>query len=197
MHFKRDRLIQIDCDPSYARKRPEDERADIIDAKQKETAAVQAAIQEEQENREKDKEERVKVKEAAVGTLEEKRKEYKERLTNVMNERNAYREMISLRKDKEKALTDILSQDKVDLNALAKAVDEAKEKLVREEVIAKGAEMLEWLKYCKGVEQELQKATQEKSKEKLQELMAKIDAENIVLEPKIFNDAKNTLGKIK
>ena len=114
-----------------------------------------------------------------------------------MNERNAYRDMISVRKDKEKALTDILALEKIDITALTKAVEEAKERLVREEVINKGQKMLEWLQYCKGVEQELQKATQEKSKEKLLELMAKVDAENIVMEPKIFNDAKNTLSKLK
>jgi hypothetical protein len=38
------------------------------------------------------------------------------------------------------------------LNFLQKAIDEAKENLVREEVIVKGEKYLVWLKYCKDFE---------------------------------------------
>lgn len=114
-----------------------------------------------------------------------------------MQQRNQYRDMIALRKEKEKALVDILAADKVDFTALAKAIEEAKENLVKEEVIAKAEKQAEWLKSCKEVEQQLQQAVQEKSGEKLRELLAKIEAQNILIEPKVLNDAKNALSKIK
>jgi len=40
-----------------------------------------------------------------------------------MEKRNGYRDMISLRKDKEKALSELLLQDKIDLGALQTAID--------------------------------------------------------------------------
>ena len=46
--------------------------------------------------------------------------------------------------------------DKIDLNLLAKAIDEAKDNLCREEIIARGERQLVWLKYCKEVEVQLQ-----------------------------------------
>ena len=42
--------------------------------------------------------------------------------------------------------------DKIDLGQLQKAIDEAREQLVREEVIQKGEKYLVWLKYSKEVE---------------------------------------------
>jgi len=129
--------------------------------------------------------------------MAEARGAYKERVTEVMKQRNGYRDMISVRKDKEKALNDILELNNIDLNALTKAVDEAKTNLVREEVVKKGEKMLEWLQYCKGVEQQLQQAVAEKSGEKLKELMARIDKENIVIDAKAFKEAQTTMSKLK
>ena len=36
----------------------------------------------------------------------------------IMSERNRYRDLISTRKDKDKALQDLIAQDKIDLGAL-------------------------------------------------------------------------------
>jgi hypothetical protein len=46
--------------------------------------------------------------------------------------------------------------EKIDLAALSKAIEEARENLVREEVIVKGEKYLLWLKYCKELESMLQ-----------------------------------------
>ena len=73
-----------------------------------------------------------------------------------MAERNKYREMIALRKEKDKNLQDLIAMDKIDLAALTKAIDEARENLVREEVIIKGEKYLVWLKYSKELEVMLQ-----------------------------------------
>lgn len=55
-----------------------------------------------------------------------------------MGDRNKYREMIAIRKEKEKAIQDMLALDKIDLNLLQKSIDEAKDNLGREEVISRG-----------------------------------------------------------
>ena len=55
-----------------------------------------------------------------------------------MQERTKYRDMIAVRKEKEKAILDMLLLDKIDFNLLQKAIDEAKDNLVREEVIIRG-----------------------------------------------------------
>lgn len=73
-------------------------------------------------------------------------------MTQVMSERNKYRDMIAARKEKDKNLQDLIAQDKIDLTALSKAIEEAKENLVREEVIIKGEKYLAWLQYCKTLE---------------------------------------------
>lgn len=52
-------------------------------------------------------------------------------------------------------LTDLLSQDKIDLNALQTAVDAAIENQVKKEVIERGQKQLTWLRYCKEVEGQL------------------------------------------
>jgi hypothetical protein len=50
--------------------------------------------------------------------LEQGRAEFKERMSNVMTERNKYRDMIAQRKDKDRALQDLIAGDKIDLAAL-------------------------------------------------------------------------------
>jgi hypothetical protein len=42
-----------------------------------------------------------------------------------MDERVVFRDLIVLRKDKEKALTDLLAQEKIDLQALTTAIEQA------------------------------------------------------------------------
>ena len=52
-----------------------------------------------------------------------------------MDQRNGYRDMIQNRLDKQKALTELLAQEKIDLGALQTAIDQAVENLVKEEII--------------------------------------------------------------
>lgn len=68
---------------------------------------------------------------------------------------------------------------------------------MREEVIQRAQKQLEWLQYCKEVEQQLQTAVQEKVKENLLAVLEKIEKEGILIEPKALNDAKNVLNKLK
>lgn len=81
------------------------------------------------------------------------RASYKEELATRMEQRNAYRELISGRLEKQKALTDLLAAEKIDITALETAIEQAVENLVKEDVITRGKKQLEWLKYCKEVEQ--------------------------------------------
>lgn len=53
------------------------------------------------------------------------------------------------------------------------------------------------MKYCKEAEQSMQQALAEKNKEKLMAALEKIEKEGIQIEPKMFNDAKNALAKMK
>ncbi len=87
--------------------------------------------------------------------------------------------------------------DKIDLAQLQKAIDEASENLVRQEVITKGEKYLAWLKYSKEVESLLQQALTEKNKENLAAIIERIEKEMTVIEPKTLNDAKNALSKMK
>lgn len=54
-----------------------------------------------------------------------------------------------------------------------------------------------WLKYCKKQEGILLTAIQEKVKENLLAILEKIESESITVDPKVLNDAKNTLSKMK
>jgi len=44
-------------------------------------------------------------------------------MTDTMDKRNGYRDMIALRKEKEKALIEILAMEKIDLPSLQTAVE--------------------------------------------------------------------------
>ncbi len=129
--------------------------------------------------------------------IEAHRAHYKEQMTALMQERNKYRDTIAQRKDKDKIVQDLIAMDKIDLNALTKAIEEARENLVRPEVIAKGEKYLVWLRYSKELEQALQQALAEKNKENLAAAIEKIEREQSVIEPKMLNDAKNALSKMK
>lgn len=129
--------------------------------------------------------------------IEKDRSEFKEKMANVMAERNKYRDLISARKDKDRALQDLIAGDKIDLGALQKAIDEAKEALVRDEVIAKGNKYLVWLKYSKEIEGLLAQALADKNKDSLAAAIERIEREQITIDPKTLNDAKNTLSKMK
>ena len=66
-----------------------------------------------------------------------------------------------------RALSDLLGQEKIDLNGLQAAVDAAIENTVKMELIERGQKQLTWLRYCKEVEGLLTAAVQEKVKENL------------------------------
>ena len=51
-----------------------------------------------------------------LAEIEQKRREFKEQMGRVMADRNKYREMIAVRKEKDKALQDLIALDKIDLN---------------------------------------------------------------------------------
>lgn len=63
--------------------------------------------------------------------------------------------MIATRKEKEKAVLDLLAQEKIDIATLQSAIEQAQENLVKDEVIEKANKQLKWLKYCKEREQQL------------------------------------------
>lgn len=69
-----------------------------------------------------------------------------------MEERAQFRECIVVRKEKEKALTDLLSMEKIDLAALTTAIDQAAASKVNDRFIQIAYKKYEWLKYCKDVE---------------------------------------------
>lgn len=58
----------------------------------------------EAQSRDQNKEVREKIKQEVFTQLEQGRTEFKERMSTVITERNKYRDMISLRKDKDRAL---------------------------------------------------------------------------------------------
>ncbi len=147
--------------------------------------------------RETNKERREAYSSSVLAAMDGARDEYKQRIQEVMGDRSKYREMISTRKDKEKALLDILALDKIDLPTLQKAIDEAKDNLVVKEVVNKAEVQLDWLKYCKEVEAQLQAAVAEKVKENILAVLEKIEKEAILIEPKMLNDAKNVVAKLK
>jgi len=101
------------------------------------------------------------------GLVDESRTGYKKDLQENMLERNKYRELISNRKDKERALLDIIALEKVDLTALQAAIDSAIANKVDERVVTRGQEKLQWLTYCKEVEVLLTQALTEKVKDKI------------------------------
>ena len=147
--------------------------------------------------REHDKEIREKFKKESMVSVACDRTTYKEKLTESIESRNKYRDKIITRNEKMRALTDLLSQDKIDLNALQACVDAAIENTVKKEIIEKGQKQLTWLRYCKEVEGLLSAAVQEKVKENLLAILERIEKEGIVIEAKALSDAKNVLSKLK
>ena len=94
-------------------------------------------------------------------------------------------------------LLDMLALDKIDLNQLQTAIDNAVESGVKKEVIERGRKQLTWLKYCKEVEQLLVQALAEKVKENIVAVLERIEKEGIQMDAKQLNDAKNALAKMK
>ena len=175
----------------------EEERAVLIDGRQKEIEKGKQQTEAEVERRATAQEESQAHCEKVTQKIEDSRTAFKEKLNETMGMRNSYRDKISTRKEKETALLDILKMEKIDLASLQKAIEEAIENIVRQPVIKKGEKQLKWLNYCAGVVGEMQAALSEKNKEKLAGILEKIGKESITVEPKQFNDAKNAMNKMK
>jgi len=54
-----------------------------------------------------------------------------------------------------------------------------------------------WLKYCKEIEGQLQQAVTEKIKDNILAVLEMIEREGIFIEPKILQDTKNFVAKMK
>lgn len=132
-HFKADRLIRVICeDPDKnGRKRSESEKAKIHEECQKQREEEKEIYDKLNEDRDTHKQNREVFKEKVLGVVNEGRNSYKEQLAEAINKRNGYREMIMNRKAMEKALVDLLAQEKIDLNALQGAIDAASEAQVK------------------------------------------------------------------
>jgi len=89
-------------------------------------------------DREQDKEARERFKKDAQVCIATERSSYKDKLNEQIEARNKYRDKIILRNEKMRALTDLLAQEKIDLNALQSAVDAAIENTVKKDIIEKG-----------------------------------------------------------
>ena len=130
-HFKSQRLITLCDNESEVRVRSAEEKRQEAEAK---------AIQREEEKqfyesvlaeREEQKERREAFKKDTQAQIAAERSNYKESLGKSLDERNKYREKIIVRAEKLRALTDLLGQEKIDLNALQGAVDAGTENKVR------------------------------------------------------------------
>ncbi len=119
------------------------------------------------QDRELDKETRERFKKESMQSVAADRNSYKEKLAESIEARNKYRDKIITRNDKMRILTDLLAQDKIDLNQLQIAVDAAVENQVKKDIIQRGQKQLTWLRYCKEVEALLAQAVSEKIKDNL------------------------------
>jgi len=196
-HFEGDRLIHVKCEKASARLRDEREIEERKKQKEEEVKVWEEVFNTRLSNRELEAADRENNKKQMLDILAKSRKDFSDKTTELFNKRNEYRELISNRKHKEILLTDILNAEKIDIGALEQALNDAKDALVNKETLEKAEEKIEKLKYSKGVEEELQAATGEKNAEKMRELIAKIEQEMLIIEPKILNDSKNALAKIK
>lgn len=169
----------------------------LIEQRTKDREVALKDIEVETQARDVNKEHREKVKQEVFGGIEKERGDFKDKMAGIMAERNKYRDLISTRKDKDRALQDLIAGDKIDLGQLQKAIDEAKENLVREEVITKGNKYLAWFKYSKEVEGLLTQALADKNKEALAAAIERIEREQITIDAKMLQDAKNNLSKMK
>ena len=196
-HFESDRLIHVKCEKSAARLRDEREIEERQKEREDEVASWENIFNNRLQNRETEMKDREEKQKKSMDILLKSRKDFIEKTEGLFEKRNQYRELISNRKFKEVLLMDILNAEKIEIPALEQALQEAKEALVKKETLEMADKKLEVLKYSKGVEEELQAASGEKNAEKMKELIDKIESENLIIEPKILNDAKNVLSKIK
>ena len=198
-HFKSGRLITMECVNPNKNGRT---RAD--DEKEKMRTENLAKREEERATHEQDMAHAAEMvgkrdafKSAIFEQVTKGRGHYKEILVERMEQRNLYRELIANRLEKQKAVLELLAAEKIDITALESAIEQAIENLVKQEVIDKAKKQLEWLKFCKDIEAQLQQAVSEKVKENLVAILDRIEKENILIEPKMLNDAKNFLSKMK
>ena len=198
-HFKSARLITIDCvNPNENGSKRTDKEKEIISEKnlakrEEERASHEKYMTHQAEMVHK----RDQFRSAIFEQVSKGRSLYKEGMVGRMEARNRYRELIANRLEKQKAVLELLAAEKIDIAGLETAIEQAIAAQVKQDVIDKAKKQLLWLKYCKEVEVQLQQAVAEKIKENLVAVLEKIEKENILIEPKMLNDAKNFLSKMK
>lgn len=196
-HFESDRLIHTQCDKKNARLRSEEEKAQIAQERAEKMESWNAVLKSRLENREIETKDREEKQKQTLDLIINSRKDFIGATEKMFAGRTKYRELISNRKYKEILLVDILNAEKIDIQNLENALREARDALVKQSTLDTANKKLEVLKYSKGVEEELQAAAAEKNGEKMREIIEKIEREALIIEPKIFNDAKNALAKMK
>jgi len=197
-HFQRPRLINIvSKDSSEKRKRDVVECDKINETRGQQREAEAAKHTELVDARNDLKKTREDFKNRLFEKVDVNRASYKTHLQDSMDRRLEYRESIVTRKEKEKNLTDLLTQERIDLKQLQESIAVAKAHSVNETIIQMANKKLEWLKYSKEVEQLLVVAIQEKVKENLLAILERIEKEQVFIDPKLMNDAKSILSKMK
>lgn len=196
-HFENDRLIHAKCHKSGARLRNEREIEERRKEVEDEVRQWEEIFNTRLQNRDAEGKDREAKNKQMIDIIMKSRKDFKEKTETEFANRNKYRELISNRKHKEILLTDILNSDKIEIAPLEQALHDAVDALVRQDILDKAKKKLENLKYSKGIEDELQAAFGEKNAEKMNELIAKIEKENLLINPKLVADTKTALSKMK
>lgn len=196
-HFESERLIMQQCSKIEARKRDDREKEEISTQATEEADQWSKNIEQWEQEREQSKAQREGDTKSFKDIYTSARNDYKKAREELLEKRNWYRNLIDGRKNKEIALLDVLALEKIEVADLETALAEAKEFLVREDLLKEAEVKIEKLKYSKGVEEELQQATADKDPEKMRELIEKIENEQLIVDQKMFDGSKAALAKMK
>ena len=204
-HFASSRkIIEETADDQETRKRSDEEKEQILEDFNSEQTAESESFQQIGNEREQMKETRQAEREEAFKDMDEQRGGYKGDMNKLIyEERNQYRDMIDSRNEKQGALVELLRQDKADVNGIKTAIEAAEAVLVKPKYIKKAKKFLVFMEYIKEFEGQLQGAVADKNKEALQALLERVEQETgqlgyaIPIDPKILNDAKGNLAKMK
>ena len=152
------------------------------------------------------KETRQAEREEAFKDMDENRGSYKTDMNKLIYEdRSKYREMIDSRTQKQTELIDLI-KDKADVTALKNLIEAAEAVMVKPKYIKRAKKFLVFMEYVKEFEGMLQQAVADKNKESLQALLERAEHETnqlaqvgqtLPIDPKILNDAKGNLAKMK
>jgi len=118
-HFSQPRLIHVKSQGMHENRKRDDPEIEEINAKrqaQRDTETEKQDVHVEERN--SLKESREVFKQKILDRVDNERTDYKDSLQTSMDNRTEFRDAIVLRKEKEKALTDLLTNEKIDLAAL-------------------------------------------------------------------------------